>query len=266
VTKPAGARNVAYGFLAQSLLLAFDAGTRNAVLLKKGRAMKLSLPVLLVASAVVLSSCATMTPQEQAAFSQQMVATTPTCAGTQQCEAVWASARNWVINNCAMRIQTITDSFIQTYNSTPDSPDIACQVTKDPRPDGSYVLNIAVSCDNIFGCVPKASDAELAFNRVVSAAGTRFGAVPPSQATPMKFGASFMPTQHGRGVLVIFVAPSLPAAKAGIVQGNVILSFDGIVTNTPSALQNAVAALKAGQPASVVVVQNGKTATLSVSM
>lgn len=120
----------------------------------------------------LLAGCASMTPQQQAAFQQQMAATQPRCSTQRQCEAAWSAARNWVTSNCGMKIQTMTDSYIETYNSIDTS--LACRVTKDPEPSGGYSLSIAVSCGNMFGCVPDAHDAALSFNREVSATAQQF--------------------------------------------------------------------------------------------
>lgn len=123
---------------------------------------------------MLLAGCATMSPQQQADFQQQMVATQPHCMSQRQCEAAWSAARNWVNGNCGMKIQTMTESYIETYNSPDSSPDIACRVTKDPDPSGGYSLSIAVSCSNLFGCVPDAHKAALAFNTEVKGVAEQF--------------------------------------------------------------------------------------------
>jgi hypothetical protein len=41
----------------------------------------------------------------------------PHCSEAHVCEAMWAAARDWVVSSCGMKIQTISDSFIETYNS-----------------------------------------------------------------------------------------------------------------------------------------------------
>lgn len=122
----------------------------------------------------LLGGCATMTPQQQAAFQQQMAATQPHCTSTRQCQAAWSAARNWVTNTCGMKIQTMTETYIETYNSPETSTDLACRVTIDPDPRGGYTLSIAVSCGNLFGCVPDAHKAALAFNDTVSGVAQQF--------------------------------------------------------------------------------------------
>jgi hypothetical protein len=130
--------------------------------------------IFAVLSLLALTGCATMTPQQQAEFQQQMAATQPRCATKRQCEAAWSAARNWVNTNCGMKIQTMTDSYIETYNSIDSDPSLACRVTKDPDSSGGYSLSITVSCANMFGCVPDAHQAALSFNREVSATTQQF--------------------------------------------------------------------------------------------
>jgi len=109
-----------------------------------------------------------MSPEQRNAVQRQLEANRPVCTGKLQCEAMWDAARDWVESNCGRKIQTITDSYIATYNPAPNSPLIACSVTRNPRPDGSYELHMRVWCDNIFGCQPKPFDAMAAFERSVN--------------------------------------------------------------------------------------------------
>lgn len=87
--------------------------------------------------------------------------------------------------------------------------------------------------------------------------------------TPLRLGASFMALpeplaktlslEPGHGLLVIAVAPDLPAARGGIKAGDVITSFDGVRTDKPEALQAAVSAHSNGKPALLTVVTPGQT-------
>jgi hypothetical protein len=130
--------------------------------------------VFIVVTASTVAGCATMSPQQAAAWQQQMAATQPHCTSQRQCEAAWSAARNWVTSNCGMKIQSITDNFIQTYNSPESSVDLQCEVTKDPDPKGGYTLSIADGCANPFGCATDAHAAALDFNKQVSATIAQF--------------------------------------------------------------------------------------------
>jgi len=122
--------------------------------------------------ATALSACSTMTPEQRAAVQNDLNANTPVCTEQRQCEGMWSAARNWVTSSCGMKIQTMTDTFIETYNSTDTST--ACRVTKDPRAAGGYAFNVAVSCGNMFGCVPDSVSQIRSFEATVNAAGEAF--------------------------------------------------------------------------------------------
>jgi hypothetical protein len=134
-----------------------------------------------VAAAVMLSGCATFNENmanarnEQAQVKSRFAATRPACQNEQQCEKMWAAARNWVINNCGMKIQNITDGYIETYGST--GTQLACRVTKDPMANGNWQLTVTTGCNNMFGCIPDAWQAALNFNEVVGA--VMFQTAPP---------------------------------------------------------------------------------------
>ena len=141
--------------------------------------MKRVFQVLTAAGAAALilslSGCVSVaTPQQRA----QIAATTPVCHGKKQCEAAWAAARNWVTDNCGMKIETYTDSFLQTFNSSDSaSTDLACSVSKTPLPSGGYTIQATMGCNNFLGCEPGATKSMLRFNKYVGAALQQF---PPS--------------------------------------------------------------------------------------
>ena len=93
----------------------------------------------------------------------------PKCYDPNACERLWAAARNWVISNCGMKIQTITSDYIETFNSVGGSTALACRVTKDPLPDNGYVISVTTGCGNVFGCFPDPWQAAENFNYSVQA-------------------------------------------------------------------------------------------------
>ena len=133
-----------------------------------------SASIWLICACFAIGGCSTMSGAERAQLQQELQANRPTCRGKAQCEAMWDAARDWVVSNCAMKIQTITDSYIDTYNPPPYSPSIACEVTKDPRPSGGYELHMRVWCNNIFGCQPTWASSLQAFEASVNATTARF--------------------------------------------------------------------------------------------
>jgi serine protease Do len=68
------------------------------------------------------------------------------------------------------------------------------------------------------------------------------------------------------GVIVNEVFEDYPAAKAGIEAGDIILEFDGKKVTDPGALQSAVAWIKPGSKADVLLVRDGKRRTLTVTV
>jgi hypothetical protein len=101
---------------------------------------------LIFVSFCLLGGC--VTSQDLAAQNAVLRANIPKCSEQRECEGMWAAARNWVSTTCEMKIQTMTDSFIETYNS-PGSQ-TACRVTKDPEPGGGYAFHVIMSC--VYGC------------------------------------------------------------------------------------------------------------------
>lgn len=71
---------------------------------------------------------------------------------------------------------------------------------------------------------------------------------------------------QGDGILVNRVADDSPAAKAGLKQGDVIVSVNGRSVSEPDDLQEAVRAAKVGDRASLVVVREGKKQTLTATL
>ncbi len=68
------------------------------------------------------------------------------------------------------------------------------------------------------------------------------------------------------GALVAQVEKDSPAAKAGIHEGDVILSFDGTAIKDPRELSRLVASHKPGQSYDVKVLRDGKEMTLKVTI
>lgn len=63
------------------------------------------------AGALVVSACAVQEPRVPVEVTQP----TPTCSGQQECDAKWILAHEHLQSISGMRIQTATDSVLQTY-------------------------------------------------------------------------------------------------------------------------------------------------------
>jgi hypothetical protein len=101
----------------------------------------------------LLSSCARLTPEQQAAL-QQAANRPVTCTTGKDCEEKWSRAVHWVTQNSAYKIQAVSDNVIQTMGPLPDDPRPAFTVTKVFNGNDTYTLNLHGGCDNIWGCVP----------------------------------------------------------------------------------------------------------------
>lgn len=128
-----------------------------------------------IAALALLSACligcsSNPSSAERAAAQAEIQRTTPTCHSDQECKLKWAAARNWILANSPMKLQHITDDYLETYNPPMNTPQIAVRVQKQPLDDGSgYTFPVTVWCDNMFGCVPNQWDAALNYNRTVNA-------------------------------------------------------------------------------------------------
>lgn len=123
----------------------------------------LILPALLF----TLAGCATV--QDDPRKREHAQATIPTCKADRECEMKWAAARKWVLTNSSFKMKLMTSDYMETYSPTGGSALIAVRVSKEPVVSGGYRLVVGVWCDNMFGCVPDAWDAAIAFNKEVSA-------------------------------------------------------------------------------------------------
>jgi serine protease Do len=72
--------------------------------------------------------------------------------------------------------------------------------------------------------------------------------------------------KEGAGALVAGVTPAGPAAKAGIVEGDVILKFDGKEVTSMRGLPRVVALTPIGKDVDVEVLRNGQRLTMRVAV
>jgi hypothetical protein len=125
----------------------------------------LGIPMLCIA-AVVLSGCAQMpSPGEPAA--NPVSAEPVLCINKDQCDVYWQRAQAWVANNSAYRLQTVTDTIIETYGPVAAQTGLAFRITKVPDDkEGARIYALPV-CSNVFGCTPTPADAVVSFKRFV---------------------------------------------------------------------------------------------------
>jgi serine protease Do len=69
-----------------------------------------------------------------------------------------------------------------------------------------------------------------------------------------------------KGALIAQVDGSGPAARAGVQQGDIVVAFDGKPVNSPRDLARAVADLKQGSKAPLVVLRDGRRVNLDIGI
>ena len=67
-----------------------------------------------------------------------------------------------------------------------------------------------------------------------------------------------------RGLLIVMVEPDGPAAKAGVLLGDIVVRVDGVELRGAQSLQSALDSEKIGQPVGVDLVRGGKLVQLNV--
>lgn len=216
--------------------------------------------------AVALSGCVSQAQREQ--NQKDMDASIPMCETKKQCDAEWAAASAWVSSNCGMKIQTATDSLIQTYNSPEYSPMTACTVSKVAGPAGVFALTIRVGCANIFGCQPASKDLVIAFGAAMKQAGAMFA--------PLKIGAQTQAVDdHDRpatimaesvGMKIMAVTPGGRAAMAGLQAGDLVKFFNGKRIRNNEDWNNFIATVGPGDVVTVGVRRAGSDMEISMPL
>lgn len=214
---------------------------------------------------VYITGCATITSQQQAILRE----TVPMCYGEKECEAKWAAARKWILNNASRKIQIYSDDFIETYNPEPRSPGLAARVIKEPAGNDGYAIIATVWCNNIFGCVPKKVDALLDFNNYVNSVTV----VDDSAYKDILMRDNYAKPKLGlylqylnQKLIVKGVATGSPANKAGIIPQDVIEQFnEQNITGTQQFL-NLLGEISFGEKAEIVVRRRGNNIPLTLKL
>jgi hypothetical protein len=137
----------------------------------------------ITAAGALLSGCST---QGQISGDTMEQATTPlTCTNKAECDAWWGRAQVWVGNHSEYKIQTVTDSIIQTAGPSGGKRALAYQITKTPSNEGTATIGFAAHCDNMFGCEPNPWAAGASFKQFVrGSASQTSNALPPVSPPP----------------------------------------------------------------------------------
>jgi hypothetical protein len=89
------------------------------------------------------------------------------CVSKTQCDVYWQRAQAFVANNSAYRLQTISDTVIETAGPATARTGLAFRVTRVPDNQEGARIYVVAACGNAVGCSPASSDAVIAFKRFV---------------------------------------------------------------------------------------------------
>ena len=154
---------------------------------------------MLLAIAAV-SGCAVQPPEPPPDIDPMAV-----CYSKPQCDAMWSEAMVQIQSLSGMRLQTATDTYIQTFNATGFGR-LSAVARKIPKPDGSTVIDAGFSCGY---CGNLSYQALNLFTGSVKFAGQGFEVPePPDVAQEPK--AAPTPTMTSGDDLRIFSSPRFP--------------------------------------------------------
>lgn len=130
--------------------------------------------MLSLAAAVALSGCA----QRPHAGPPPTISPAPVCTSKPQCDAMWSEALVQIQNISGMRIQTATDTYVQTFNAT-DVSRMNGSARLVPHPNGTSSIEATFSCGY---CGNQAYSGLNLFIAQVNLAGAPFGSTAPATA------------------------------------------------------------------------------------
>jgi membrane-associated protease RseP (regulator of RpoE activity) len=213
------------------------------------------------------------TPQNpvDASIVQAVVNQPITCQAGPDCETKWSRATAWIAQNAAYKVQTASDSIIQTMGPLPNDPRPSFTVTKAGDSTGTYTVSFNGGCDNFLGCIPTIAESKLSFVSFINA-----GAPPPvlaHQGKPLGFksiavpqgAAASLKLDSDRGMIIAEVTPDSPSAKAGLVKGDVMLTMDGRPINNQTDMAAAINAAAPRHKLEIGISRAGDARSLTVA-
>jgi hypothetical protein len=116
-------------------------------------------PLLAIsATAGCVSACSTIAPQASAPSASI------NCRAGVDCDAKWSRAVNWIATNSRWKIESQSDTIVQTTDSRDGSLSPSFTVTKVATGDPSvYQIVFDGGCDNIFRCEPTVAESRARF-------------------------------------------------------------------------------------------------------
>ncbi|WP_345812400.1 hypothetical protein AAGS40_00115 [Paraburkholderia sp. PREW-6R] len=135
--------------------------------------------------AVLCAAAAGCSTQGQVNPDVMQIATTPlTCSSKAQCDTWWQRAQTWVTSHSKYKVETATDTLIQTSGPDGGKRALAYQITRTANPDGTATIGFAAHCDGSLGCKPNPWEAGADFKEYVRSGVEGAPSEPQSGAQP----------------------------------------------------------------------------------
>ncbi|HEX6004908.1 MAG TPA: hypothetical protein VFZ14_13030 [Burkholderiales bacterium] len=120
-------------------------------------------PGICIAAAVLSGCIQTPIAVEPPATSAEPVL----CVNRSQCDVYWQRAQAWVANNSVYRLQTVTDTVLETAGPLAARTSLAYRITRVPDNQDGARIYVMAACGSAMACNPAPSDAVIAFKRFV---------------------------------------------------------------------------------------------------
>jgi hypothetical protein len=220
-----------------------------------------------------LTGCAGLTSQPDSAPAARSI----TCAAGPDCEDKWQKAVLWVLKNTSYPIELQTALTVQTEKPEPRDPKPSFSVKRIPGRDGTHEIVLNGECRSMLGCTPSMAEARAKFAEFVLSAGPAPAADTPEAvakskgmvlgihiiAVPEAMRTGFR-TQAKRGILVTSVEEGGVAARAGMMRGDVLVSYDDKPLETRDDLFTALAQTRPGGAVRLAILREGAPEQLSI--
>ncbi|MDM0032380.1 hypothetical protein QTI33_09610 [Variovorax sp. J22P271] len=82
--------------------------------------------------------------------------------GKEQCDLYWRRAQAWIGINSRFKLQTVSDTVLETFTPPEASPYYAFRIVREPKEADTDRIWVAVSCRNMFGCGPPSREGAMA--------------------------------------------------------------------------------------------------------